>query len=171
MDNHADIQTPGLKLGEAGPRVPESIERVVAAAIMGLLLVITFANVVVRYATDISFAFTEEYSVALMVALTLVGASAAFATDRHIRLTFLIEKLPISAQRRIEVLVMLLCLLMFGLITVLGARYAWDEYRFDVLSPGLGIPQWRYSAVLPLVSLCICLRILGRLVRVVRIRS
>ena len=171
MDNHADIQAPGLKLGEKPPRVPEGIEKAIAAAIMAALLVITFANVVVRWATNISFAFTEEYSVALMVALGLVGSSAAFAGNRHIRLTFLIETLPVKTQRRIEVLVMLLCLLMFGLLTVLGGLYARDEYRFDVLSPGLGIPQWRYSVLLPIVSFVICLRILGRLVRVVRAGS
>lgn len=168
MTDHADIQTPGLKLGEAPPRISEGIERMLTAAVMCALLLITFANVLVRYLTNVSFAFTEEYSVALMVVLTLIGASAAFAGNRHIRLTFLIEKLALPSQRRIEIPVLIVCLVMFALIGGLGVRYTWDEYRFDVLSPGLGIPQWRYTIALPVLSLAICLRIVGRLIRVLR---
>lgn len=168
MSEHADIQAPGLKLGEKPPRVPETVERMVGAGVMALLCLITFANVVVRYFTNISFAFTEELSVALMVIVALVGASAAFAMDRHIRLTFLVERLPVARQRQLELLILATCLFLFGLLTWLSALYVWDEYRFEVMSPGLGIPQWRYTVALPVLSAVICLRILGRLVRVFR---
>jgi TRAP-type C4-dicarboxylate transport system permease small subunit len=166
MKDHADIQAPGLKLGEKSPRVPESIERVIGATVMGLLCLITFANVLVRYFTNVSFAFTEELSVALMVVVALIGTAAAFATDRHIRLTFLVERLPVARQRQLELGILAACLGLFALLTWLGASYVWDEYRFDVMSPGLGIPQWRYTVALPVLSLAICLRILGRIVRV-----
>lgn len=166
MSEHADIQAPGLKLGEKPPAVPESIERMIGAAVMGLLCLITFANVLVRYFTNVSFAFTEELSVALMVVVALVGTAAAFAMDRHIRLTFLIERLPVVRQRQIEYVILAVCLALFGLLTWLSALYVWDEYRFDVMSPGLGVPQWRYTVVLPVLSAVICLRILGRLIRV-----
>jgi TRAP-type C4-dicarboxylate transport system permease small subunit len=168
MSDHADIPAPGLNLGERPPRIPDSIEGFIAAVVMGVLCVITFANVVVRYFTNISFAFTEEYSVALMVVMALFGAAAAFAGDRHIRLTFLIERLPRATQRRIEYFVLALSFAMFALLAWYGAWYAWDEYRFEALSAGLGVPQWRYSAMLPLVSLVILLRIAGRFVRVWR---
>ena len=35
---------------------------------------------------------------------------------------------------------------MFALLLVLGGRLVWDEYRFEVTSPGLGEPQWIYTA-------------------------
>ncbi|MBL8488591.1 MAG: TRAP transporter small permease subunit, partial [Rhodocyclaceae bacterium] len=63
--------------GRAG-RPSLRIERAVMALAMGLLCCITMANVVVRYLTNISFAFTEEISIALMVVMTLVGAAHAF---------------------------------------------------------------------------------------------
>jgi TRAP-type C4-dicarboxylate transport system permease small subunit len=63
---------------------------------------------------------------------------------------------------------MLACFGLFALLTWLSASYVWDEYRFDVMSPGLGIPQWRYTVALPVLSLIISLRILGRLGRVWR---
>lgn len=170
-DSHADLPTPGLKLGEAPPRISDSIERCFAAIVMAALCLITFVNVVVRYLTDRSFAFTEEYSVVLMVVMALFGTASAFAGDRHIRLTFIIERLKRPLQRRIEYVVSALCLVMFGLLVVLGARLAWDEYRFEVTSSGLGHPQWLYTMVLPVLAAVIVLRIAGRLLRVWRARG
>jgi TRAP-type C4-dicarboxylate transport system permease small subunit len=169
MTEHADIQAPGLKLGEAPPRIPVTIEGAIGAAIMAALALITFANVVVRYLTSVSFAFTEEYSVALMVVMAFVGAAAAFAADRHIRMTFFTEKLAPRAARRVEMLVLLTCLFVFAAIAWLGAWYTWDEYRFEVMTPGLGVPSWYYTVWMPLLSVMICLRILGRMWRVARV--
>ncbi len=166
MNDHADIQAPGLKLGEKPPRVPDSIERMLGALVMGALCLITFANVVVRYLTNVSFAFTEELSVALMVVVALIGTAAAFAGDRHIRLTFLVERLTVRRQQQLEIAILLACLGLFGLLTWLGALYVWDEYRFEVMSPGMGVPQWRYTAALPVLGVLICLRIIGRTIRV-----
>jgi TRAP-type C4-dicarboxylate transport system permease small subunit len=168
MTEHADIQAPGLKLGEPPPRIPVTVEGVIGAAIMAALALITFANVVVRYFTSVSFAFTEEYSVALMVVMTFVGAAAAFGADRHIRMTFFTERLAPRAARRIEMLVLLACLGVFAAIAWLGAWYTWDEYRFEVMSPGLGVPSWLYTIWMPLLSVVICLRIAGRAWRVAR---
>lgn len=168
MTETPDRPSPGLSLGEKPPRVPAAIEGALAAALMAALAAITFGNVLVRYLTNRSFAFTEEYSVALMVVLTLVGAASAFATDRHIRMTFFVEKLSRPLQRRIEFLVLGLSLLLFALVTWYGARLAWDEYRFEVLSPGLGVPQWIYTIALPACAALICLRIIGRTLRVAR---
>ena len=166
MTEHADIQAPGLKLGEAPPRIPVTIEGAIGATIMGALALITFVNVVVRYFTNVSFAFTEEYSVALMVVMAFMGAAAAFGADRHIRMTYFTEKLPVAVARRVEQAVLLVCLGTFAAIAWFGALYTWDEYRFEVLSPGLGVPSWYYTIWMPLLSVVICLRILGRMVRV-----
>ena len=38
---------------------------------------------------------------------------------------------------------------------------AWDEYRYEVTSPGLGIPTWFYTMWLPLLSLAIFGRAVG----------
>ncbi|MFC0387422.1 TRAP transporter small permease [Muricoccus vinaceus] len=168
MTEHADIQAPGLQLGEAPPRIPVTVEGALAALAMGTLAVITFANVLVRYFTSISFAFTEEYSVAIMVVLAFLGTAAAFAADRHIRMTFFTERLPVRTARGIEIGLLLVSLVLFAAIGWLGALYTWDEYRFESLSAGLGVPQWLYTVWMPVLSAVIVLRIAGRMVRVAR---
>jgi TRAP-type C4-dicarboxylate transport system permease small subunit len=49
---------------------------------------------------------------------------------------------------------------MFAVLAWYGARMAWDDYRYEVTSPALGLPQWVYSVWLPLLSLAIVLRLL-----------
>ena len=46
------------------------------------------------------------------------------------------------------------CVMSFAL----GAKLVWDEYRFEVTSPGLGEPQWIYTLTLPVLSLLVMLR-------------
>lgn len=171
MRDPGKAEPPATRLGEAPPRLPVAIEGAIAAAIMAALAVITFANVLARYFTNASIAFTEEYSVTLMVILTLVGSAAAFAADRHIRLTFFAARLPRRLGRPVELVVLAAALCVFAAIAWLGAWYVWDEYRFEVLSPGLGVPQWLYTLWLPLLALVIGLRILGRMVRIARARG
>lgn len=150
------------------PRVTIRIEQALGALVMATIACITFANVVVRYLTNVSFAFTEEYSVALMVVMALLGSAAACATDRHIRMTYLVDKLGSAARRRVEIACIMLSIVMFAALAGLAARLSWDEYRFEVLSPGLGVPQWLYTIWLPLLAALCAGRLAGRLLRVIR---
>lgn len=141
-----------------GERALSAFERLLMAVSMGLLCLITMANVLVRYFTDISFAFTEEVSIFLMVVMTLVGASHAFAKNHHITITYVVDRLP-GLRRAARRLALLASLAMFGLLAVLGGRMAWDDYRFEVTTPSLGLPQWWYTAWLPAIFALITLRL------------
>eukprot|EP01031_Cornospumella_fuschlensis_P050171 gene50171-61398_t len=119
---------------------------------MGAMALITAANVVTRYLSNISLAFTEEYSVALMVVVAMVGTALATAGGRHIRIGFFADKLSPNRRRIAEIMALGLLILCFGLILWYGARMVWDEYDFEVLSPGLGHPQWLYTVWLPVLA-------------------
>ncbi|MDD5248870.1 MAG: TRAP transporter small permease [Rhodocyclaceae bacterium] len=146
-------------------RPSRRFERAVMAATMGLLCLITMANVLVRYFTDISFAFTEEVSIVLMVVMTLVGAAHAFVDHRHIAIVFFVNLLGPRGRRFARAFSLFAALVMFGLLAVLGTRMAWDDFRYEVTTPALGIPQWLYTIWLPLLSLLIVLRLAGALRR------
>ena len=141
-----------------------SVERLLMAVTMGAICALTMVNVLVRYFSDFSFAFTEEITVVLMVIMTLVGASHAFGSNHHIAISFFVERNPAwrDAARRLA------CgcsLLMFGLLAWYGVRMTWDDYKFEVTTPSLGVPQWWYSIWLPLLSLLIIARLFGVLRR------
>jgi TRAP-type transport system small permease protein len=161
---------PDVRVAQDEPRtrVPLTLERVVAAAAMAALCLITLGNVVARYLTNYSFAFTEEYSIALMVVVAMLGAGIATAADRQIRITWFADLLPPRGRRAAEIVATLAVIVMFALLAVLGGRLVWDEYRFEVTSPGLGEPQWIYTLALPLLSLAVIGRAVGHLIRVIR---
>ena len=165
MGNEFD---PSLIRSTPKTRVPLRIEEVAAAAGMAALGLITFANVVVRYLTDYSFAFTEEYSIALMVVVAMLGTSIAAAADRHVRITWFADRLPLRLRVAAEMVAAGATILMFLILIGLGARLVWDEYRFEVTSPGLGEPQWIYTLALPLLSAAVAGRALGHLLRLRR---
>ncbi|KAF1047662.1 TRAP transporter small permease [Xylophilus sp.] len=146
-------------------RVPLKIEDWLTVLIMAALALITFANVLVRYFTNTSFAWTEEISVFLMIVLALVAGSAAVARDRHIRIEYFAERGSPRRRRALARFGALTVALLFALVAVLSVRVVWDDFRFEETSPGIGVPQWWYSVWLPIVSLAIALRALGLFVR------
>jgi TRAP-type C4-dicarboxylate transport system permease small subunit len=149
-------------------RLPLTFERVLLALAMGAMALITAVNVAARYLTNVSLAVTEEYSVVLMVIVTLVGAALATAAGRNIRVEYFTELMPAPWRRATEILALLLAITCFGLLAYFGAKLAYDEYRFEVLSNGLGNPNWMYTGWLPLLSLLVIGRAAGRLVRIAR---
>ena len=144
------------------------IEEALAALAMALICLISLANVLVRYMTDASFAFTEEFSIFLLVAMTLLGASIAFARNEHIRITFFLERFPKPVRIVAELVTLVVTTLLFSMIVYYGALFAFDEYQYDEVSAGLGYPSWIYSIWLPLISAIILVRVIGRAWRLVR---
>ena len=132
---------------------------------MAALALFTFANVLVRYFTDSSFAWTEEFSVFLMVLLALVGGSAALARDRHIRIEYFSSSGSQKRRRFLALLGAAMVALLFSLIAVLSVRLVWDDFRYGETSPGIGVPQWWYSIWLPIISIGIALRAVGLFIR------
>jgi len=149
-------------------RVPLRLEDWLTVISMALLALITFVNVLVRYFTDQSFAWTEEFSVFLLIVMTLVGASAAVARNRHIRIEFIADGGTPKRRHRLALLGALAMALLFFVIAGLSVLLVWDHYIYEEISPGLGLPQWWYSIWLPVLSLAIGLRAVGRFNRLRR---
>ena len=142
-------------------RIPLKIEDWLTVIIMGLLALITFANVLVRYFSDQSFAWTEEFSVFLMIALALVAGSASVARNRQIRIEFFADSGSPGRQRGLARFGALMVAVLFALIAVLSSRMVYDDIRFGETSPGIGVPQWWYTIWLPIMSVAIAGRALG----------
>ena len=166
----AGPQTEALPLSDAGDAdektlVPLKIEDWLTVIIMAALALITFVNVLVRYFTSSSFAWTEEFSVFLMILLAMVAGSAAVARDRHIRIEYFAEGGSMARRRHLARFGAFMVAVLFGVIAVLSVRVVWDDYTFGETSPGIGVPQWWYSIWLPVMSTAISLRAIGLMMR------
>ena len=168
---HLPAEVPEPTAPDEATVVPLKIEDWATVIIMGLLACITFANVLVRYFTDTSFAWTEEFSVFLMILLAMVAGSAAVARDRHIRIEYFSASGTPERQRRLALFGAAMVAILFFLMAGLSVRVVWDDFRFNETSPGIGVPQWWYSVWLPVISLAIALRAVGFLIRRSRARE
>ena len=108
--------------------VSVKIEEALGAAAMALICLISIGNVLARYFTNISFAFTEEFSVVLLAFMTFVGASAAFASNEHIRITFFLQRMPRPLRWLCELVTVVVTTIMFAMIVYYGARVTYDEW-------------------------------------------
>lgn len=149
----------GAETPDTADQAPLTIEQVLCGVAMALIVLISLGNVVARYLTSQSFAATEEFSIALLLILSFLGSSTAFAFDRHIRVTFFIECLPPRWRQAAEWLGFVVTAALFGFIAWYAGRLTFDQYRFEETSPALGVPQWWYTAWMPALAVVIVLRL------------
>ncbi|KEA64151.1 TRAP-type transport system, small permease component, predicted N-acetylneuraminate transporter [Marinobacterium lacunae] len=139
-------------------------ERTLAALALTVICLISLGNVVVRYATDASFAFTEEFSVFLLVIVTFAGAAAAARDNQHIRIELIEHMLPARFLPVLYILQWAAGVAVLGAACWYGYTFAMEEYEWESLSPGLGLPNWIYVAWLPLLSAAILVRMTQNLI-------
>ena len=140
---------------EPDVKVPLAIEDWLAVILLAALALITFVNVLVRYFTDQSFAWTEEISVFLLIVLTMTGGSMAFVRNHHIRIEILADNGSPRRQRIMALIANGCVLLFFVLLTVLSVKLVADEYIYEETSPAIGVPTWWYSIWLPVMAAAI----------------
>jgi TRAP-type C4-dicarboxylate transport system permease small subunit len=133
-------------------------EKLVCVALFAAMTALGFVNIVVRYATDLSFAASEELLTNGFLLLTVFGAAIAARRGEHLAVTLVAEALPRAGRRIVFVLSVALSV---GLLA-LTAWFAWgliaNQIGSGVRSYALQLPMWYYSAGLPLGFLLILVR-------------
>lgn len=144
------------------------LEESLCALLFAIMALITFANVISRYLLKYSFAFTEEIVVSFFVWLTLLGTSIAFREQSHLAFTFIIERLHHKTQKLLLWLSAGLGGMLFLYLIYFSVRQVGEEIALKITSSGIGVPQWWYSAGMPVFSALIIYRIFQGAHRVAR---
>jgi TRAP-type transport system small permease protein len=67
--------------------------------LLGMMVVLVFGNVVLRYGFNSGIVFSEEVSRFVFMWLTLLGALVAMHDGAHLGMTSVIARLPLAGQR------------------------------------------------------------------------
>ena len=140
-----------------------NFEEVCGAILLFSMALLAFINVLTRYFIKYSFASTEELEVAGMVFLTMLGASAAFKNDLHLKLMFIEGKSPDKVRKFIKLFSLSVSFLLFAAIAYLSYFHIKDEIELEITTEALNIPEWIYIASIPLGSLLINFRIIQKI--------
>ena len=129
--HHLPAEVPDPAAQDEVTVVPLKIEYWLTVIVMGLLALITFANVLVRHFPSQSFAWTEEFAVFLMIVLALVAGSASVARNRQIRIEYFADSGPESRQRALARFGAFMVFVLLALMAVLSSRIVWDHIKYD----------------------------------------
>ena len=129
--------------GRASVRLLE----IVIVACLGLMALLVFGNVVLRYAFDSGIAVSEELSRLLFVWLIFLGAILASVQHAHIGFDALMHRLPVAGRKLAVLLTGALMLWACGMFLVGG----WKQTQINLgnVYPVLGISYgWLYGVAL-----------------------
>lgn len=79
-----------------------NLDIVVAGAALIVLIVLTFAGVVMRYIVGQPFTWLEEVQLFCMVWIVFAAGGAAFRTQSHVAIEMVVEMFPESVQKIIS---------------------------------------------------------------------
>lgn len=146
----------------------DNFEEVVCAGLLFFMATLALLNILARYFTNFSLAFSEEIEVSLLVYLTMLGTAAGFKRGIHLGLVFLVNWLPRPAQRWLRVGGAVLASGLFLALLWFSIRQIQDEIAMATTSEALAIPQWWYTLGLALGSIIIVARIIQTTRRALR---
>jgi len=115
----------GAKSAPAG--LTDHIEETLIALLLGLMTVVTFANVVARFVFNSNILWALELTVFLFGWLVLLGSSYAVKKHAHLGVDAVLNMLA-PAPRRIMALVAVACCLVFSLLMLKGAYDYWAVF-------------------------------------------
>ncbi len=114
---------PKTKLG----RVVNNIEETLIAVILGLMTLVTFVNVVARYAFNTNILWALETTVFLFAWLVLIGASYCVKARAHLGVDVVLNMVGASARRILTLIAVAACLA-FSILVLMGAWNYWAPF-------------------------------------------
>lgn len=105
----------------------DRIEETVIAALLGLMTVITFANVIARFVFNSNILWALEATVFMFGWLVLLGASYAVKKHAHLGVDAIINMVS-PPTRKVMALFSVACCLVFSLLLLKGAYDYWAVF-------------------------------------------
>ena len=137
-------------------------EELLGSVLLAVMVTIAFVNVIVRYWTSFSFAWTEELTINFFGRVVLLGTARSFRDGGHLGMTLLYESFPRPARMVCYWIGIVICVAFFGALCWTGILEVIDEYELEAISESLGIPVWWYTIATPAFSLLVIVRMLQR---------
>lgn len=112
---------------QASHSIMDRVEETVIAVLLGLMTVVTFANVVARFVFNSNILWALELTVFMFGWLVLLGASYAVKKHAHLGVDAIINMVSPPARRLLG-LVSVGCCLLFSLLLLKGAYDYWAVF-------------------------------------------
>lgn len=146
----------------------DNLEEALCALIFLIMTLLGFANIVVRYLTDRSFAATEELLINGFLLLTVLGAAIAAKRGDHLAVTIVYDLLPRTGRIALIVVSTALSVLLLALAAWFTGHLVANQLTSGMLSYALQIPAWYYTIGVPVGFLLVMVRFVQHAARLLR---
>ncbi len=119
--------------------IVHTLEESLIAVLMGLMTIVTFINVVLRYGFDSSLIWGLELTLVLFAWLVLFGIAYGFKVVSHLGVDAVLNLLKPSRRRWLGILAALLCIF-YALLLLKGAWDYWAPFAGLDATTGRVIP-------------------------------
>ncbi|MBB3664232.1 MULTISPECIES: TRAP transporter small permease [Prauserella salsuginis group] len=130
-------------------RVLTAAENVLAAVPFAVVAVVAFVNVISRYFLNASLAFTSELTVNLAVWMVMMGAVIGLREGAHLGFSALHEKATGVVRQAMTVLITIAILTFLAVLLYFGIDMAIAQLGSGRATPSIRVPQWLFTAALP----------------------
>jgi len=139
-------------------KILDRIEELIVIVMLALMTLLTFLQVVMRYAFNSGFTWAVELTTIFFAVMIFVGISYGVRTGAHIGVDALIKKLPPGVGRAISIVIVLLCLLYTGLVIYGSWVYVSKMKMIGIELDDLPVPIWVVRSILPMGYALLALR-------------
>ena len=108
-------------------RFINGIEETLIAVILGLMTLVTFANVIARYVFNANILWALETTVFLFAWLVLIGASYCVKTRAHLGVDVIINMVGPGARHLLAIVAVASCLV-FSVLLLIGSWNYWAPF-------------------------------------------
>lgn len=127
----------------------------ILAVLLGVIVIVMFAQVFFRYALNNSLSWSEEIVRFLFIWLTFFGAALNIRDQWHIRVDFFVNRLPERGSRWVFLAGSVLVLVF--LLFLVGGGFVWVYYTEGAASSAIGLPlNLVLYGALPVTSMAGC---------------
>lgn len=126
------------------------IEEAICAAILLVMTVLTFSNVLSRYWLHASISFTDEITTALFVFLCTMGTALAVKRNAHLGLSILTDRLSPPKAALFATLGNLLGALLAAILLYTGLTMVRNQIANSAVTLSLQIPAAIYGSFIPI---------------------
>lgn len=145
-----------------------TLERWSLCLLLGVMVIIIFAQVFFRYVIGDALSWSEELGKFLFVWLSWLGVSAGLKDKEHIQVLLFSDALHkkgfLKTEKVFYLIIDIVWLVTSVVVMYYGFEIVFGQMETGVFGSATGIPMWIAYASVPISSVIVGLRLIGQLI-------
>lgn len=126
------------------------LEKIITSAVLVVVTILTFVNVLVRYLSDGQFAWSEELCINLFILLIMMGCGLQARDGSLISLSLVFDFLNVTGKKIFVAIITVANCAFCGILVKTGIDKVITQMANGKKTPSLMIPEWMFTIFLPI---------------------